>query len=214
MDGSGLTTPYDVTVTIPADSISILRDDDGKESDVYGIDRDFIGRGPWVEFKAEVKGDVGTTEDVSQSVDWKNGNPSVVQVLSSAGELYIRPLKVGKAVITIIAADGTNTKATMTINVASLATDVTISGDDTVKQGKSIQLTSKVTPTYAENKKVKWSIDILDSQGNPLSAKLATVRNGKVTTNRKIPVGAEITVWADTLDGSLLTSAPYIITVD
>ena len=214
MDGSGLTTTYDVTVTKPADNIFILRND-GKAADVYGIDRDLIGSGPWVGFKAEVNGDVGTTEGVSQSVDWKNGNPSVVQVYSYAGILYIRPLKVGKAVITFIAEDGTNTKASMTINVASLATGVEISGDDTnVKQGKSIQLTAKVTPTYAENKKVNWSINILDAQGNPLSAKLATVRNGKVTTNRKIPVGAEITVWADTLDGSLLTSVPYIINVD
>ena len=43
---------------------------------------------------------------------------------------------------------------------------------------------------------------------------LFELKNGKVTANRKIPVGAKITVWVDTLDGSMRTSDPYIITVD
>ena len=188
---------------------------DGIAADVYGIDRDLIGSYQATLFTAEVKGDAGTTEDVSQSINWKNGNPSVVQCYRTIdGKFNIIPLKAGKAVITIIAADGTNTKATMTINVASLATDVTISGDDTVKQGKSIQLTAKVAPTYAENKKVKWSYNIKDTNGLSLSSKLVTLQNGKVTANRKIPVGAKITVWVDTIDGSMRTSDPYIITVD
>lgn len=65
---------------------------------------------------------------------------------------------------------------------------ITVSGPARVEQGKSIQFTAAVEPSYAVNKKVTWEIQ--SSQGAAVdSAKIRIDQKGKLTIAKDAPMG-------------------------
>lgn len=67
----------------------------------------------------------------------------------------------------------------VTATIKPWVTAIEISGVSKIAKGKSTQLTAEVTPSYAANKAVAWSID-----GNP--ANISVDAKGKVTTKSNV----------------------------
>ena len=96
--------------------------------------------------------------------------------------------------ITATAADGSGVKGTYQITaMKGIVKKVAISGDKSVKAGKSIKLKAKVTATKKANKGVKWTSS---------NKKYATVSSsGKVKTY-KAGKGKKVKITAKATDGS------------
>lgn len=67
----------------------------------------------------------------------------------------------------------------VTAQIKPWVTGIEISGVSRIAKGKSTQLTAEITPSYAANKTVVWSID-----GNP--ANISVSAKGKVTTRTNV----------------------------
>lgn len=81
----------------------------------------------------------------------------------------------------------------------SFVEGITISGPKRVEQGKAIQLAATVTPTYAANKNVEWTLKKGGSEVNPAQIKIDA--KGKITTKAATEKGT-YTVTATAKDGS------------
>lgn len=88
---------------------------------------------------------------------------------------------------------------------------ITVSGPARVEKGKSIQLAVAVTPAYATDKSVDWTLQTADSK-DVESAKIS-IKNGKITTTSIADVGTyKVTVAAK--DGSGITGTYAIEVVE
>ena len=89
---------------------------------------------------------------------WKSSNPTVADV---DGYGNVIAFKKGEAIITAMAADGSGAESSFTLNVASLAKEITISSSSEssalFSKGK-ITLKAAVLPSTADNKSVDWSV--------------------------------------------------------
>lgn len=92
----------------------------------------------------------------NKTLTWLSSNTSVATV-TTEGKVYAR--KVGTAVITATANDGSGVKASCTVNVKpNLVKQITLNKTEVdVLQTLTYQLTATISPTYAENKSVTWS---------------------------------------------------------
>lgn len=148
--------------------------------------------------KSTVNVDLNTTESVTltahafgvdekETVTWKSSGKSVV--IGNDGVVTI--LGKGSATITATASDGR--KATVTLKMAQLASDVIVNGDGEVASGQSIKLTADVKK--AASSKVTWSI----TEG----AEYAKINSsGKLTAAKDITSAKTVTVRATANDGS------------
>ncbi len=139
-----------------------------------------------VQLSAFVEGDNDT------SVKWTSSKKSIVTV-DENGLMDVK--KNGKAVITATATDGSNKKATLTINVSKKITQVTPAGGESVQIGlkKSVQLKVDYKPITATTKKVVWESD---------SPSYVSVNktSGKVTAKKLLNEGEYVTVTATPAD--------------
>lgn len=118
-----------------------------------------------------------------------SSNPKVVNVHNN-GSGWRGVLKgPGKANITVCDAHGMGIKATYSVEVVQLATNVRINGDtyNKVSKGKSISLTSTIEPYNSKVKTTSWSV--CDAEGNPVTVKGLKVSKGKVSTSKTTPSG-------------------------
>lgn len=99
-------------------------------------------------------------DDASQVVLWKSTNPKVADVSDNKdGSCVVTVYENGKTNVTATAADGSDAKASVTINVSALVSSITISGSNKVVKGGRIKLKAEVFPKSAENKAVYWASD-------------------------------------------------------
>ncbi len=99
-------------------------------------------------------------DDASQVVLWKSTNPKVADVTDNKdGSCVVTVYENGKTNVTATAADGSDAKASVTINVSALVSSITISGSNKVVKGGRIKLKAEVFPKSAENKAVYWASD-------------------------------------------------------
>lgn len=97
---------------------------------------------------------VTSPETLWPGVHWQSSNSQVASVDASG---HVVAYKKGEAVISAIAADGSGTQSSLTLNVANLAKSITITGaGDLYSKGKTT-LKAEVLPATADNKKVNWS---------------------------------------------------------
>lgn len=80
---------------------------------------------------------------------------------------------------------------TLAISVKPYVREIKISGGDTIAQGKSLQLTTDVVPSYAGNKKLSWKVT--NESGKEMKAEtdgISVSATGKVTTlkNKSVTV--------------------------
>lgn len=100
-------------------------------------------------------------ENASQVAVWKSSNTKTATVEDHGdGSCTVTAKGYGSAVITATAADGSGVKATVTINVSSLVSSITIKGSSKVAKGGTIRLSAEVLPKSAANKAVVWETDM------------------------------------------------------
>lgn len=87
----------------------------------------------------------------NKSASWKSSDTSVVTVKNGK----ITAVGVGTATVTVTV-DGKSTSITVTVKEPVKVDSVSISGDKTVKVGKTIKLTATVKPSDATDKTVSW----------------------------------------------------------
>lgn len=155
-------------------------------------------------------------------ITWASSAPSIASVDQNGNITAKAP---GKAKITCAATDGSNKKATCTVNVNVPMSKLSIGTKDSygtyfedlgggtggyggyIAQGKSIKLTAKYSSNYGtpNNKNVTWS------SSNP--AVLTVDKNGKVTANSAAELGTQAYITATAADGSGVTSGKYLFVV-
>ena len=168
---------------------------------------------------AEVDGKEGADTSL---IEWKSSASSIATV-DQNGKITAK--SAGKATITCASTDGSNKKATCTVNVTVPMSKLSIGPADSygdyyedltaatglgkssgylgyIAQGKSIKMSAKYSSNYGTptNKKVTWT----SSNENVLTVD----KNGKVTAN-KDAIGEYATITATAADGSKVVSNEY-----
>ena len=144
--------------------------------------------------KIKLTAKVSPSKATNKSVKWTSGNKKVATV-NSKGVVTVNKKAGGKSVtITAAATDGSKKKATYKISVMKgVVKKVAISGNKSVKAGKTLKLKAKVTATKKANKTLKWTSS---------NKKYATVNSsGKVKTY-KAGKGKKVKITAEATDGS------------
>ena len=176
-DGSGVSASTTVHVTpLPVSSISLP-----KEVSIVKTDAQ------------KVNYTVKPAAADNQKLKWTSGNAVVASVDETTG--IITANKVGDAVITATATDGSNVSASTTVHVTPIyASSLNITNELTLLRTNSQKIEVSILPELTDNKTVEWSSD---------NESVATVdQNGVV---KGISVGtANIT--AKTTDGSNLSA--------
>ena len=135
-----------------------------------------------------------------KGVTWSISSGSQYASISADGVLTAKAA--GKVTVKATAKDGSGVSDTYTVTVKPiLVTSITISGNTTVEEGKTVTLSAAVKPSNASNKEVTWSIES-GSQYASISA------SGVLTAK----AAGKVTVKATAKDGSGV-SATYTVTV-
>lgn len=132
-----------------------------------------------------VDGSIGNNSDLV----WSSSNSKAATVNNKGMVTGVAP---GKTIITAAANDGSGKKASITVDVTRLATDIKLSGYGRVTAGKSVQLKAEIFPVDVTNKKLIWSVT--PENGVKISS------NGKLTASKS--AYGKYTVRAQAADGS------------
>lgn len=133
----------------------------------------------------------GLTQQTSwPAIRWESSIPDVAAV-NQAG--LITALKSGSSVISASATDGSGYSVRMDVNVAILAKEIIVSGEESLTAGAKTNLTAAVYPENADNRTVVWTSS---------DEAAATIdKNGRVTAN-KVGAAATVEFTARVMDGS------------
>lgn len=144
--------------------------------------------------KIKLTASVSPKNTANKTVTWKSSNTKVATVTQS-GVVTLKKNTGGKSVtITATATDGSGVQAVYKIkSMKGVVKKVSISGNKSVKAGKSLKLKAKVTATKGANKKLKWT------SSNPKYAQVTS--SGKVKTY-KAGKGKKVKITAMATDGS------------
>lgn len=142
---------------------------------------------------------VDDSEGSITDVVWSSGNIKVATVKDGV----VTAVAPGKAAIKAMANDGSGKSASFNVTVNQPVTKITLSGPSRVAVGKAINLSAKVEPDNATNKKLTWKAEGTD---------LVTVAaNGKVTAKKGATGTCTVTATAN--DNAKISSVPYTITI-
>ncbi len=136
-----------------------------------------------------------TPSNASQkAVTWKSDDKKIATV-NSAGVVRMKKRSGGKSVvITATATDGSKVKASYRIkSMKGMVKKITISGEKSVKAGKTLKLRAEVKASKKANKKLKWSSS---------NKKYATVSSSGRVKTRKAGKGRRVKITARATDGS------------
>lgn len=154
-------------------------------------------------FKAEdtlqLAATVGDEDATDKAVIWRSADDTIATVSS---EGLVTAVSVGETVVTAWAADGSGEKAECHITVdPTLVETISLSADkNTIKKGRNITISAKITPENATTPDVKWlTSDYL----------IASISgDGEVTAMRT----GEVVITAEAVDGSGVVGT-YTLTV-
>ena len=122
---------------------------------------------------------------------WTSRNEAAAPVNASTG--LITAVAPGTAVITATAADGSDKRASITVTVVQLITDLSIQPTIAIRRGRAAQLALTVSPANATNKSVTWSSD---------SRLIKVNSKGLVSVSSRAVPGNTVTITARSRDGS------------
>lgn len=131
---------------------------------------------------------------------WKSSDAKTVSIDVNG---LVTWLKKGKATITATAVDGSGKKATCEITIASLAKEIQIAGENTVKAGRKLKLTATVLPDTTSSKKLVWTTS---------DKTIATVDAKGTVTAKKVRDEKTVTITATSKDGSGVIE-DFVITI-
>ena len=193
-DGSGVSGTYQITVNPLVSSVGLSLGGQPLENKA-SLTIDLASGQAAVQLFANVM-----PADAIQKVTWESSSPKVATVSEDG---LVTGLKKGKTTITARSTDGTRKTVSCTFNVARLAKEIILTGENAVTSGKSITLKALVLPETTDNKKIVWS------SSDETVAKVS--RSGAVTA-KKTAEKREVTITAAADDGSGVTSV-YVVTV-
>ena len=143
---------------------------------------------------------VSPSNAANKAVTWKSSNTKIAKV-NSKGVVTLNKKSGGKSVtITATAQDGSGVKGTYKItSMKGKVKKVTITGKKSVKAGKSLKLTGKVTAEKKANKTLKWTTSnkkyaTVNSSGKVKTYKAGRGRNVKITATATDGTGKKRTV--------------------
>ncbi|MDE7476705.1 MAG: Ig-like domain-containing protein, partial [Lachnospiraceae bacterium] len=154
-DGGGASKTFHILVTEAVKTFDLMIPDGNTD-----LEDDVIGTNKVVGIDLDAGMETYTMaarilpEEASHAVEWKSSNEKIATV-DEKGTITAKSL--GKAIITATTTDGSNKTAKTTVNVATLARNVSITGSHYVSAGQSIQLHAEVTEKDAANKSVIWT---------------------------------------------------------
>lgn len=135
----------------------------------------------------KLKGKVSPTDATDTSIKWSSADESIVSV-DQDGTLTAN--KDGETVIKAASKDAPSKYKKIKVYVGVKASAVDVTGKNIIRKGHSVTLKSRITPSDAANKAVRWSSS---------NKKVATVSShGKVRGLRK----GKATITAVSVDGS------------
>lgn len=156
MDGGEASYEMEFIVIPRIESIEIYKATDMK----HPVNGKSIGLNPETDSKTLTLRAKNKPDDASQVVLWKSANTKVATVEDHKdGSCTVTVNGYGKTEIIATAADGSGVTASVTINVSSLVSSITITGSSKVAKGGKIKLKAEVFPKSAENKAVCWESD-------------------------------------------------------
>lgn len=178
LDGAGVSGEIQFIIKPKVEKINIYKSDDMQHPVTNGK----IGIDPNKDstvFELRAKND---PDNASQLVTWKSGNEAVAVVEDKKdGSCVVTVKDKGTALITATATDGSGVSAVTTVNVSSQASDIVITGSNTVMKGKQITLKAEIYPKSAGNAGVKWSslmpsiVKVVDAKKGIVEGKQAGV---------------------------------------
>jgi len=157
MDGGEASYEMEFIIIPRVESIEIYNAKDMKRP----INGETIGVNPETDSKTVTLCVKNKPDDASQIVLWKSANTKVATVedhKDGSCTVTVNGYS-GKTNIIATAADGSGITASVTINVSSLVSSITIIGSSKVIKGGTIKLKAEVFPKSAENKAVYWESD-------------------------------------------------------
>ncbi len=189
-DGSNLKAACRVTIYPPTKSIAI-----------YNAGTPVTGKTVKLPLGQSLNLDpVLTPSEARTDIKWKSSDSKIAKV---SAEGIVTPVKTGKVKLTASSQDGTEKKATVTIQVVRLVTSVTLPEKVELTSGSSYTLKPSVKPSSATSKSVSWTI----------SGDTEAVKFSKgVLTAKTVTEMATVTVTATAKDGSG-KSATCIVTI-
>lgn len=130
----------------------------------------------------------------NKAVTWKSSNKKVA-IVNSKGVVAMKKNSGGKKVtITAIANDGSGVKGAYTIkSMKGSVKKIALSGNKSVKSGKSMKLKAKITSSKGANTKLKWTSN---------HTKYAKVSSKGVVKAYKKGKGKTVKITAMAMDGS------------
>ena len=193
-DGSGIIGSHQLSVNPLVTNIALFYG--GKALDnTTELDINLSLDQPTIQLAVEV-----LPNDAIQTVSWQSSSPKVAAVDNNG---LVTALKKGKVLVSAVSIDGTKTTASCMINVANLAREIVITGENAVTSGQKITLKAVVLPETADNRKAVWTSS---------DESVAKVSKSGVVTARKVTEKKVITITATAQDNSKVT-AIYQVTV-
>lgn len=139
---------------------------------------------------------LNSAEVANKSMSWASSDENVATVAQNMNATYpleaiVSAHKVGQAVITATAQDGSGKTATCTVTVTPLKVkSISLASSKSVVKAIPTQLKAVISPSEADNQEVKWS---------SLTPEMATVTEGGIVTGMKTGTA---TIKAEATDGS------------
>lgn len=156
LDGGEASYEMEFVIIPRIESIEIYDTRDMKRP----VNEKTIGVNPEIDSKTLMLRVKNKPDDASQVVLWKSVNTKVASVSDHQdGSCTVTVNGYGKTSIIATAGDGGGATASVTINVSSLVTSITIIGSNKVAKGGKIKLTAEVLPKSAEIRTVYWESD-------------------------------------------------------
>ena len=200
-DGSGATETMDISIRPLGQSVVIYSDEAGEDLfNASGSGAGFV----WdmeadkdLQLSAYVYPYYGEDNDRNaiQGVTWTSSNKKVATVDENTGLVTCK--KAGSVTITATSKDGGKVKKTVKLVIVKKIKELSAE-DQTVKAGKSLDLTKKIVfnPTGATNKSLTW--EITDGDG----AKYVSLSGKGVLKTTKAASGKWVKITATAKDGS------------
>lgn len=189
-DGSGKKAKINVTVGTKVTSVTLSNVGDTKT--VY------VGNS--YNFKTTVM----PAKASNKKLRWYSSNKNVVTVSNG----IITPKKNGTAKIKVISTDGTKKSDSVMVTVKTHVTGVSIApaaGDEKLRRGQSVKLTTKITPSTASNKEVTYKSSDTEIAKVDSTGKVTATGVGMVTitaTTKDSSKSAKYTFWVYPLTSS------------
>ena len=138
-------------------------------------------------------------------ITWQAKPEGIVEITADGdGSFTLKPLKAGKATVTVKEPGGKTAK--LTANVLEPVESVQLKAKGKAKAGGTVTVTAELTPKKAGSKDVEWSLDV--------GEEIATIsEKGQLKIRKGVPDGTVITVTCRALGAPEPVGAALEITV-